>query len=156
MPPPSVPFLPHSGEQLAIYRAGSGLNVNGSPGAGLELVGEFGSGPRAPYSAFWIDAFSFWIGCENEGPSDCELTINGYELSSSTRTAFQDVTIPPCPGLENCELTYVELGDDFRNLTGLQILAAVDRQLTVYYLDDVSLAWSNNSCAAQAQRNTVR
>ena len=156
MPPPSVPFLPHSGEQLAIYRAGSGLNVNGSPGAGLELVGEFGSGPRASYSAFWIDAFSFWIGCENDGPSDCELTINGYELYSSTRTAFQDVTIPPCPGLKDCELTYVELGDDFRNLTGLQILAAVDRQLTVYYLDDVSLAWSNNSCAAQAQRNTVR
>lgn len=156
MPPPSVPFLPHSPPQLAVYRAGDGLNVNGSPGAGLELVGEFGSGPRALYSAFWIDAFSFWIGCENEGPSDCKVTVNGYELASVIRTAYQDVTIPPCRERRGCKLTYVELGEDFRNLTGVQILAAVDRQLTDYYLDDISLAWSNNTCAAQQQRATVR
>lgn len=156
MPPPRVPFLPHSPPQLAVYRAGTGLNVNGSPGAGLELIGEFGSGPRAPFSAFWIDAFSFWIGCENEGPSNCEVTINGYEFGSSTQIANQDATIPPCPGLVNCNLTFVELGDGFRNLTGLQILAAVNRQLTVFYLDDVSLAWSENNCAAQTRRTSVR
>jgi hypothetical protein len=28
--------------------------------------------------------------------------------------------------------------------------------LAVYYLDDVSMAWSNNTCAAQAQRASVR
>jgi hypothetical protein len=156
VPPPSVPFLPHSPPQLAIYRAGVGLNVNGSPDAGLQLVGEFGSGPRAPYTPFWFDVFSFWIGCENEGPSDCELTINGYEFISSTRAVFRDVSIPPCPGLQDCELTYVELGEDFRNLTGFQILAAVNRRLAVYYLDDVSMAWSNNTCAAQAERASVR
>jgi hypothetical protein len=118
-------------------------------------VSSWSESPRAPYSAFWIDAFSFWIGCEN-GPLNCEVTINGYEFGSSTRVVYQDVTIPPCPELKDCKLTFVELGDHFRNLTGVQILAAVNRQLAVYYLDDVSLAWSDNTCAAQTQRTSVR
>lgn len=84
------------------------------------------------------------------------MSVNGYKLSSSIRTAFLDVTVPPCGAARGCQLTYVELGEDFRNLVGVQILASVDRELTDFYLDDVSLAWSNNTCAAQQQRATVR
>lgn len=156
VPPPSDPFPPISPPQLAVYRANQGLNVDGSPDAGLESVGEFGAGPRASDSAYWIDAFSLWLGCENVGPSDCVITINGYNSAHSTRVVSKTVTQPPCPGLVNCKLALVEFTDDFRNLAGIQILAAVDRKLTAYYIDDVSLGWSNNTCAAQKKRSSAR
>ncbi len=152
VPPPSDPFPPVSPPQLAVYRANQRINVDGSPDAGLESVGEFGAGPRASDSAYWIDAFSVWLGCENAGPSDCIVTINGYVNGSSTRAVSQTVTQAPCPGLVDCKLALVEFTDDFRNLSGIQILAAVERKLTVYYIDDLSLGWSNNTCEAQKQR----
>ena len=119
-------------------------------------MGEFGAGPRASDSAYWIDAFSLWLGCENVGPSDCVITINGYDSAHSTSVASKTVTQPPCPGLVNCQLALIEFNRDFRNLAGIQILAAVDRKLTAYYIDDVRLGWSNNTCAAQAKRSSTR
>lgn len=156
VPPPSDPFLPHSPPQLAVYRANAGQNVDGSPDSGLESVGEFGAGPRGSSNAFWIDAHSMWLGCANEGPSDCIVTINGYDFTHSTRVVFQTVILPPCPGLLNCELTFIQFAEAFRKLSGIQILAAVDQTFTVYYLDDLKLAWSNNTCAAQLERSSVR
>ena len=154
MPPPSDPYPPVSPPQLAVYRANAGLNVDGDPDAGLELIGEFGAGPRASESAYWFDAYSLWIGCQNEGPSDCNITINGYNNATSIRVASQTVIQSPCAGLINCKLAFVELTNAFRNLSGIQILPAVNRTLTAYYLDDVSLAWSNNTCAAQLERSS--
>ncbi|MCJ1466801.1 hypothetical protein MMC07_005421 [Pseudocyphellaria aurata] len=156
VPPPSDPFPPHSPPQLAVYRANQGINVDGSPDAGLESAGEFGAGPRSADSTYWIDAFSLWIGCENVGPSDCVITINGYDSARSTRAVSQTITQPPCPGLVNCKLTFVEFKDDFRNLAGIQILTAVDRKFMPYYIDDVSLGWSNNTCAAQKRRSSAQ
>ena len=155
MPPPSDPFPPHSPPQLAIYRANAGLNVDDTPDGDLESVGEFGAGPRGLESAYWIDAYSVWLGCASEGQSDCIVTINGYQISHSSRAVFQTVNLPPCPGLVNCTLTYVEFAKDFRNLVGIQILAAADGIFTVYYMDDLELAWSNNTCAAQTERARV-
>lgn len=156
VPPPSDPFPPISPPQLAVYRANQHINVNGSPDASRQSVGEFGAGPRASDSAFWIDAFSVWLGCENPGPSNCIITINGYVNGSSTRAVSQTVTQPPCPGLVGCKLEFIEFDKGFRNLTGVQFLAAIDRKLSVYYIDDVSLGWSNNSCEAQKVRTSSR
>ena len=155
MPPPTDPFPPISGKQLAVYHADD-VNVDGSPDAGLELYGEFGSGPRAKESAYWIDAYSVYLGCSNAGPSDCVITINGYETAHSIRVAFQTVTQRPCPGLINCKLAKVSFNENFRNLSGIQIIAAVDRRPTTWYMDDLELGWSSNTCEATTERNNNR
>lgn len=153
MPPPTDPFPPISGEQLAVYRVDANTNVDQSPDAGLELIGEFGSGPRATESAYWIDAYSVYMGCSNAGPDDCVITVNGYDTASSTRVASQTVNQPPCPGLINCKLAKVSFNEDFRNLSGIQILAAVNRHPVTWYMDELELGWSNNSCEATTERN---
>lgn len=61
VPPPSDPFPPVSPPQLAVYRVTSDTDVDASPDAGDESVGEFGAGPRASDSAYWIDAFSVCV-----------------------------------------------------------------------------------------------
>ena len=139
-----------------MYRTDENVNVNGSPDAGLELFGEFGAGPRATQSAYWIDAFSVYLGCKNPGPSDCVISLNGYVAGRSTRTAFQTVTQPPCPGLVNCKLALVEFNADFRDLSGVQIIAAVDRRPVTWYMDELELGWSNNTCEATTERNNHR
>jgi len=152
VPPPTDPFPPISPPQLAVYRVDNNTNVDGSPDAGAESIGEFGAGPRSSESAYWIDAYSAYLGCSNAGPRDCTITINGYDAVSSTRAVYQTVTQPPCHGLKNCTLALVEFSAGFRNLSGIQILAAVNDRPVTWYMDDLQLGWSNNTCAAATER----
>ena len=153
VPPPADPYLPHSGRQLAVWRY-ENENVDASRDAGLESPGEFGAGPREGVAAYWIDGISAWLGCENGGPTDCTMYINGYVNGSSTLVAHQVVTIPTCPGGAGCHLQPIQFGSDFRGLDGIQILAAVGEETVSWYMDDLVLAWSNNSCEAQLLRSS--
>jgi len=153
VPPPTDPFPPHSPPQLAVYRANN-VDVDGSSDAGLELTGEVGAGPRADNNAYWIDAYSAWLGCANSGPDDCNITINGYANAGSVAAVTQTITQPPCLGLKDCSLALVAFNAGFRGLDGLQIVASVDSKAVDYYMDDLQLGWSNNSCAAQQLRSS--
>lgn len=153
VPPPTDPFPPHSPPQLAVYQ-GAGLNINSSPDASLELVGEIGAGPQAADSAYWIDAYSAWLGCANSGPADCDIEVRGYAYGSSESIISQSFTQSPCPGLKNCSLALVEFAGGFSGLSGLQIIATVADEPVTWYMDDLSLGWSNNTCAAQLERSS--
>ena len=130
----------------------------GSPDAGDESYGELGAGPRAPESAYWVDAYSMYLGCNNTGPYDCAIAIDGFTYSSTAQTtvltATQTVTQPACPGLVGCHLTQIELTSAFRSLAGIQIVATVAGDPVTWYMDNVSLGWSNNTCAAGLQRES--
>lgn len=118
-------------------------------------MGGVGSGPRANYSAYWFDAYSAWLGCANGGADHCTITIKGYTNGNNNNaTVSHIVTQPPCPGLENCSLALVSFDEGFRSLTTLQIIATVDEQAVNWYMDDLELSWSNNSCAAQLVRSS--
>ena len=153
VPPPTDPFPPHSPPQLAVYQE-AGLAINSSPDAGLELVGEIGAGSRAADSAYWIDAYSAWLGCANSGPDDCYIEFRGYTYGSNESSISQSFRQPPCPGLKNCSLALVEFASGFSGLSGLQIIATVADEPVTWYMDDLSLGWSNNTCAAQLERSS--
>ena len=153
VPPPTDPFPPHSPPQLAVYRE-AGLTINPSPDAGLELVGEIGAGSRAADSAYWIDAYSAWLGCANSGPDYCHIEVKGYAYGRSESIVSQSFSQPPCPGLKNCSLALVEFASGFSGLSGLQIIATVADEPVTWYMDDLSLGWSNNTCAAQLERSS--
>ncbi|KAL9052148.1 MAG: hypothetical protein Q9206_004421 [Seirophora lacunosa] len=153
VPPPNDPFPPISPPQLAVYKYHNDSVSQTSVDDGLVLHGEIGAGPRVNQSAYWIDAYSTWIGCANEGPGECTINFIGYDRFK-TQMATQTVSQAYCPGLVNCKLGQVRLTDQFRQLAGLQILAYVDETPVTFYMDDLSLGWSNNSCAAQLQRSS--
>ena len=155
VPPPTDPFPPISGRQLAVYRE-SGLNIAGPADADFELTGEIGAGPRASNNAYWIDAYSAYLGCTNPGPESCTITINGYVDGATVSHMTQTVNQPPCPGLKNCSLALVAFEDGFRGLTGFQIIATVASKPVDWYMDDFSLGWSNNTCTAQLERSSSR
>ncbi|KAL8716966.1 MAG: hypothetical protein Q9225_005751 [Loekoesia sp. 1 TL-2023] len=153
VPPPSDPYAPVSPPQLAVYNYHNDSVSQQSIDAGLELHGEIGAGPRVNESAYWINAYSTWIGCANAGPSECRIDFIGYDKFDA-EIATQTLLQPPCPGLVNCKLAQVTFTSQFRDLAGLQILAFVNKTPVTFYMDDLSLGWSNNTCAAQLERSS--
>ncbi|KAL8949366.1 MAG: hypothetical protein Q9222_004516 [Ikaeria aurantiellina] len=153
VPPPSDPYAPISPPQLAVYNYN--IDSQATIDAGLEFHGELGAGPRANESAYWIDAYSTWIGCANSGPSECRLDFIGYD-NYNTQIASQTLLQAPCPELANCKLAQVIFTDQFRDLAGLQILAYVNKTPATFYMDDLKLGWSNNTCAAQLKRSSAQ
>ncbi|KAL9124210.1 MAG: hypothetical protein Q9217_006439 [Psora testacea] len=154
VPPPSDPYTPHSPPQLAVYRA-SGTAADGSPGAGLEASGEIGAGPHASDSAYWIDAYSAYLGCSDGSSSSCLLTVHGYINGHEGPKVTQIVELPSCPGLTSCALVLVNFDYRFRGLSGFQINAAVGGKPVDYYMDDLKLGWSDNTCTAQLERSSA-
>ncbi|KAI4287959.1 MAG: hypothetical protein L6R35_002783 [Caloplaca aegaea] len=153
VPPPSDPFPPISPPQLAVYNYHNDSVSQTSVDDGLVLHGEIGAGPRVNESAYWIDAYSTWIGCANGGPGECTINFIGYDRFNN-QVAHQTVLQAACPGLVNCKLAQVSFADEFRELAGLQILAYVDETPVTFYMDDLSVGWSNNSCAARLERSS--
>jgi hypothetical protein len=105
-PPPSVPFLPVSSPRLVMFVANeTGENDNHSEGG--QLPGEIGAGVRRSSSAFWFDAYSAYLGCDNPSAYQCELQITGlvyHEKTKSEVAAFhQTVSLLPCLLPDNCE-----------------------------------------------------
>ena len=100
------------------------------------------------------------MGCDNRGPEDCIVTFSGFVYLKSTDEEVLEVsasaTIPPCPELRDCALRPVLLGDTFTGLSGLRVVARVGDKPVIWFMDDVQLAWSNNTCAAGLERSRHR
>lgn len=162
-PPPTDPFQPTSPPHLAVFTAnmtGQPLFPTTSPDVGTDILGEFGAGPRARDSAYWIDAHGASMGCDNRGPEDCIVTFSGFAYLKATDEEVLRVAatarIPPCPELRDCPLHPVLLSDNFTGLSGLRIVARVGDKPVIWFMDDVQLAWSVNTCAAGLERSRHR
>ncbi|WPH00394.1 Hypothetical protein R9X50_00322100 [Acrodontium crateriforme] len=144
------PYAPHSSPNVAVFLGGTHVRAGG-----LE-PGEIADGIYQRTSAFWFDAHNAWIGCDNVGKTagqePCVVVMNGYTWSDAdhdeVETYSQNVTVPPCGKSSNCPLQQVEFPTSFRNLTGLQMQAFVRNDERMFIIDDISLSWSNDTCAA--------
>lgn len=148
------PYAAVSQPNVAIFLPiGSSLLPN-SAFAGTLLPGEFGAGPRASVDAYWFNARSGYFGCALNGVSACTLRIWGYRwdrvLQNEVLVAEQNVTIPPCWGYINCQLTNVVFNEQFQALSGIQF-NAFTHSLGIpqmFMTDDLQMEWYNNSCSA--------
>ncbi|KAK0900740.1 hypothetical protein LTS16_014524 [Friedmanniomyces endolithicus] len=150
-PQPSVPYLPSSAPHLAVFLAnGSGMMASSMQ------PGEVGDGPYESMSAFWFDAFSAFMGCDNAGPGLCTIVFTGYTWSPDAKneiaTYTQNATVAPCPSLVNCQLQQVSFPTSFRGLSGVRMQAFVGNEPRMFFVDDMKLGWSNNTCQAGLTR----
>lgn len=119
---------------------------------GEQLRGEIGAGRRKSLSAFWFDAYSVYLGCENYSAHQCELQITGLVYHEKTRSevaAFhQTVTLDPCLLPDGCGLTHVQFDSSMKGLSGIRIQAVVFYEPVSWFMDNLALGWSNDTCAA--------
>jgi hypothetical protein len=160
---PKQPFAPHSGDQLAVFLASAnGTNDTAwhQPGFSANSPrtepGEITDGPYDGMPAFWFNARGAWLGCDNDGPEPCVFNITGWtwnsQLTNEVATYNTLVEIPPCPAFENCQLQHVDFPESFRGLSGIQIQAFANNKPRMFFMDDLELSWSDNTCAAGMQR----
>jgi hypothetical protein len=126
-----------------------------------DVNGMFGAGDNYANSAFWFNAESAWIGCENPGPGLTLLTVSGYRFISEAQgtglKVRQNFYQPPCAAQKNCPLLPLDFGPNFTNLSALQIEATLHGSSVpvTWYMDDLQLTWSNNSCEAIQERDNL-
>ena len=158
-PQPHEPYNPVSPPHLAVFLAdGTGKRLGSSPGGNYSKPGEISDGPREAISAFWFDAYTAWFGCDNRGPDACTLVFSAYQWSpKATTEVLVDKTttqIEPCHKSSGCDMRLIEFPATFRSLSGLQIQAFVGNEERMFFMDDLSLHWTNNTCAAVLLRQS--
>ncbi|THY08160.1 hypothetical protein D6D01_09677 [Aureobasidium pullulans] len=158
-PPPSVPFVAVSSPRLVMFVANeTGDNDNHSEGG--QLSGEIGAGTSRSSNAFWFNAHGAYLGCENHSAHECVLKITGLVYQSETKSevaAFhQTVKLLPCYLPDNCHLTQIDFSESMKGLSGLRIQASVNEEPVSWFMDNLALGWSNNTCAAGLLRSRSR
>ena len=128
--------------------------------ASSQRPGEISDGPYESNSAFLFDATSAYFGCDNRGPNPCTLVFTGYtydqNLHNEVASYSQNATIPACPSSSGCPLQHVMFPQSFRDLSGLQIQAFVGGQERMFFMDNLAMAWANNTCAAGMARQSAQ
>jgi hypothetical protein len=154
--------VPQNGSHLAIYvptASETNSSVSQSQDAGDVPDGSFGAGPRAYDNAYWFDAETLYVFCDN-GATDpaitCDVVVTGYRWDNATQSetvvATQHFPQPPCPGYRECQTNEIFLDPLFRGLSSLSFYAVVRGQQKLFFMDTVRLAWSNNTCEAGLRR----
>ncbi|KAK6000771.1 hypothetical protein QM012_003496 [Aureobasidium pullulans] len=147
-PPPSMPFLPVSPPYLVMFVANDTSNSDNYG----EVSGEIGAGIRKRSSAFWFNAYSAYLGCDNHSVHQCKLQIIGLVYQEKTKSevaAFhQTVFLTPCLLPDYCELKQIYFDLSMKSLSGLRIQASANDEPVSWFMDNLVLGWSNNTCAA--------
>jgi hypothetical protein len=152
------PYPAISQPNIAMFLPLTGLLLPNQPFTGSLLPGELGAGPRASVSAYWFNAYSGYFGCALSGITSCLLRISGYRydavLKEEVLVVEQNATLPACLAYINCRLTQVVFNEQFQALSGIQFNAYTSGLgiPQVHMMDDLQMAWYNNSCSAGIQR----
>lgn len=154
-PKPAEPFQPVSPPYVAAFvdpvKAKAPTNTPNTIEPG-EFAEDNGGNP-----SFWFDPVSAAVGCDSPS-SDCTLEATAWAWNSSIQDESplhqHNYTLPPCQG-EDCKLKQIDFPDNFANLTGVQFRAIADSKPRMFFVDNLNMRWSNNSCAAGQQRDTA-
>lgn len=158
-PKPAEPYTPASPPYLAAFAnpMRTGWNRN-STGKNNVEPGEVGGAYQDDDPAFWFDANSAYLGCDNVGPEDCIVEATAYAWDPKANDEMpidrRNFTIPACS--QDCDMVPVEFPESFHSLSGIQFRAVVDNEPRTFYVDDLEMRWSNSSCEAGMTRQRTR
>ena len=163
VPPPTEPYQPQNGSHLAEYVPSSATD-NGSPDAGDVPYGAFGAGPHNYENAYWFNAHSAYVGCDN-GATDpsisCDFVATYYRYNAESKgdevVYTQHFPQSPCPNFQNCELQQIFFDTQWNTkLSALSFYANVQGREVIFWIDTIAMSWWNNTCAAGLERISNR
>ena len=162
VPPPTDPYLPSSKPLLLEFIPN--FNVNGTnPNAGPNTAedgfsGDIGNADHGQLGCFGFNVYGASLGCDSVGP-DCDFSFTGYRVNllqgGTNKVAQQNIAVPPCPALSNCDLVPINLDQTFEDLDTIRVNVTVAGAPKIFWLDDLRLGWYNNTCAAGLCRQSA-
>lgn len=173
VPPPVEKTSPVSSPFMAMYLPNLTTSALVHPEAGVLPRGGIGAGSRAANSGFWFNAYGAFLSC-NQGaePWDavvprlkCNIQVTGFRWSEQHQKEMvhnvNTFEIPACWSVndqDKCDLEWIDFNSkdgDYDGLSSMRLNAyywndaADDR---VFVMDNLQLAWADNSCAAGQTR----
>ncbi|KAF7883938.1 hypothetical protein EAF00_011250 [Botryotinia globosa] len=153
-PPKRLPFLPSSKplllEFIPNFEANSSDRKTGPNAADHGFSGQIGSGDEGLTGCFNFNMYGASLGCDSMGPS-CDFAFTGYKYDVTSKetslVSQQVINVPACPELSNCVLTTVDLHSRFKDVTYFFMNVTVAGKPKLWWMDDLRLGWSDNSCA---------
>jgi hypothetical protein len=148
--PREMPFKPSSGSLVGVFTPSSQADA-----------ARIGVGMLASTQCFQFDFQGLRAGCE--GSEDrCTLTLTGSHWNGTHEEATGSTVLDvrPCSKGENCLLSSHIIrsseGVLFTNLTSVSVSAEVAGEPRRLWVDDLQMAWTDNSCDAALCRSQVR
>jgi hypothetical protein len=162
VPPPTDPYLPSSGRLLTEFIPDFNANITipvVPVGMANGVTGDIGNGRNRALECFDFNARGASLGCDSKGP-DCNWQFTGTVWNASIATeqevVTQHISTSACPSLINCTLVPILLDANFRNLSSLRINVTVAGEPKIWWMDDLLLAWTDDSCDAGLCRQAHR
>ncbi|CZT50019.1 uncharacterized protein RSE6_10937 [Rhynchosporium secalis] len=146
-PPPVDPFVPESKPLLAEFTPYIGLSNDDGDSAS----GYMGNVDHGATSCFSFNFYGASFGCDSLGP-DCHFNFTGYSYNAADQSTKPVVSeqkvISACPTLKSldCVLTPVTLSPSFEKLDSIRIDVTVNDVPKIWWMDNVRLGWSDNTC----------
>lgn len=114
-------------------------------------TGEIGNGEYLRFGCYSFDAVAASVGCDSLGP-DCEWQFTGVTYNAATgdydEPYTQFATTPGCPAGENCALTDFVFLQNFKNIQSLRVNVTAEGVPKIWWMDDLQMKWSDDSCKA--------
>ena len=114
-------------------------------------TGEIGNGEYLRFGCYSFDAVAASVGCDSLGP-DCEWQFTGVTYNAATgdydEPYTQFATTPGCPAGENCALTDFVFLQNFKSIQSLRVNVTVEGVPKIWWMDDLQMKWSDDSCEA--------
>ncbi|KAF8855406.1 hypothetical protein BDZ45DRAFT_676177 [Acephala macrosclerotiorum] len=153
VPPPTDPYLPSSPPLLTEFIPNFNLTTStsqsGPNSAEFGYSGDIGSADHGSLGCFSFNVYGASFGCDSTGP-DCVFSFTGfrYENGVATSVVSENSAITACPALANCDLVPITLSPAFQDLDVIRINVTVAGEPKIWWMDDLKLGWTDNSCSA--------
>lgn len=163
VPPPTDPYLPSSPALLAEFMPNFNLTTSnptsGPNSAQYGWSGDIGNADHGATGCFGFNVYGASLGCASTGP-DCVFSFTGYKYSNTvgpaTPITSSTARIRACPAQKDCQLSPINLDPTFRGLDTIRINVTVAGQPKMWWMDDLRMGWTNNSCSAGLCRQLAK
>jgi len=150
VPPPTEPYVPSSPPLILEFDPNFNTSLLTFPNVASDgFSGGVGSADQGASGCFHFNFYGASFGCDSDGP-DCDFTFTGFtydaKTQNSSQVAYQKLSIAACPALNNCALTPLNVDDSFQGLDYFLVTLSVDFQPKTWWMDDLRLGWTDNSC----------
>jgi hypothetical protein len=125
--------------------------LSGPNSAQFGWSGDIGNADHGALGCFSFNVYGASFGCDSTGP-DCVFAFTGYKYSNATglptSIASETASISACPALKDCQLSPINLDSTFQNLDIIRINVTVAGQPKMWWMDNLRMGWTDNSCSS--------
>ena len=103
-----------------------------------------------------FDWYSMRVGCESDS-TPCEFNVAGYRWNASEGVqdmiVSKEFVVPACSAPQYCPLSVIT-GEGFENITSIFVQSTINGNAAAWWLDDLEMGWTDNSCEASTCRTS--